>query len=119
MGLTYPLESAKVFPMENYAIVKTGGKQYRVTPGSKVIVEKLEAPVGQKVKIDDVLFVRTEKGIQVGRPTVSGASVTAEVVAQDRAQKVIIFKKRSKKGYKKTQGHRQYETELLVQEIKV
>jgi len=104
--------------METYAIIKSGGKQLRVTPGSRVIVEKLETPVGQAVEINDILFVRTDKGTQIGKPNVAGASVTAEVVAQDRGEKVIVFKKRSKKGYKKTQGHRQYETELLIKEIK-
>jgi len=104
--------------MDNYAIIKSGGKQFRVAPGSRVIVDKIEVPVGQTVEIADVLFVRSDKGLQVGRPTVSGASVTAEVVAQDRGKKVLVFKKRSKKGYKKMQGHRQYETELLIKEIK-
>ena len=104
--------------MENYAIIKSGGKQFRVSPGSRLVVEKLEVPVGQTVEINDVLLVRSEKGTQIGRPTVSGASVTAEVVAQDRGPKIIVFKKRSKKGYKKTQGHRQWETELLVKDIK-
>ena len=104
--------------MENYAIIKSGGKQFRVTPGSHVIVEKLEVPVGQAIEINDVLFIRSDKGTQIGRPIVSGASVTAEVVAQDRGPKVLVFKKRTKKGYKKMQGHRQWETELLVKDIK-
>jgi large subunit ribosomal protein L21 len=105
-------------PMENYAIIKSGGKQFRVTSGSRVLVEKLEVPVGQTIEINDVLLVRSDKGTQIGRPTVSGASVTAEVLAQDRAPKVLVFKKRSKKGYKKMLGHRQFETELLVKDIR-
>jgi len=104
--------------MENYAIIKSGGKQFRVSPGTRVIVEKLEATVGQTIELNDVLLVRSEKGTQIGRPIVSGVSVTAEIVAQDRGPKVIVFKKRSKKGYKKTQGHRQFVTELLVKDIK-
>ena len=104
--------------MENYAIIKSGGKQFRVSPGTRVVVEKLEATVGQTIELNDVLLVRSEKGTQIGRPIVSGVSVTAEIVAQDRGPKVIVFKKRSKKGYKKTQGHRQFVTELLVKDIK-
>ena len=104
--------------MDNYAIIKTGGKQVRVAAGERVWVEKLESPVGGTVEIRDVLLLKTDTGTQVGRPTVPGACVTAEVTHQGRGEKIIVFKKRSKKGYKKTQGHRQYLTELLIKEIK-
>ena len=101
-----------------YAIVESGGKQYRVEKGARLRVETLHAEKGSEIAIDKVLLVRSDAGLQVGKPLVSGASVTAEVVEHDRAKKIIVFKKRSKKTYKKWQGHRQNYTELLIKEIK-
>ena len=101
-----------------YAIVKTGGKQYRVTPGQTVRVEKLEGAVGDSVELGDVLLVGGEGETQVGQPRVDGASVAAEIVEQGRAKKIIIFKKKRRKGYHKKQGHRQYYTQLRINEIK-
>src|SRR6266571_482694 len=100
-----------------YAIVETGGKQYRVQEGSRIQVESLPAQKGAELTLEKVLLVATDSGIQVGKPTVAGAKVTAQVVAQDRGPKIIVFKKRSKKTYKKTIGHRQNYTELLIKNI--
>src|SRR5437762_2121509 len=100
-----------------YAIVETGGKQYRVEQGSRIQVESLPVEKGAEITLEKVLLVATETVVQVGKPTVSGARVTAQVVAQDRGPKILVFKKRSKKTYKKTIGHRQNYTELLIQSI--
>ncbi len=100
-----------------YAIVQTCGKQYRVEEGSRLRVDAhLETP-GAEIALDKVLFVSSDAGVQVGNPLVSGAKVMAEVLIQDRGPKIIVFKKRSKKTYKKTQGHRQDYTELLIKKI--
>jgi large subunit ribosomal protein L21 len=100
-----------------YAIVETGGKQYRVEQGTKIQVESLPVEKGADITLEKVLLLSTDAGIQVGKPTVAGAKVTATVLAQDRGPKIIVFKKRSKKTYKKTIGHRQNYTELLVKSI--
>ena len=103
--------------MNSYAIVQTGGKQYRVAEGETLQVEKLEANAGDEIKLDEVLFVKNEGKVLAGRPKVSGASVTAQVIRQLRAPKIIVFKQRQKKVYKKTQGHRQWLTELRIKQI--
>lgn len=100
-----------------YAVIQTGGKQFRVEEGNNILVEKLEAEQGNEVVLDKVLLIADGDKTTVGRPVVEGAKVVAEVIRQMRAPKVIIFKKRSKKGYKKTQGHRQYLTELKIKSI--
>lgn len=100
-----------------YAIIETGGKQYRVEQGTKLRVESLPVEKGQEVALDKVLLLQTDSDTKIGKPHVAGAKVTAEVLANDRAAKIIVFKKRSKKTYKKTQGHRQNYTELLVKTI--
>jgi large subunit ribosomal protein L21 len=104
--------------MENstYAIIKTGGKQYRVSAGQKIRVEKLEKAAGDSVSFD-VLFVKDGDKVLTGKPVVSGASVTGEIVRQAKTKKVLVFKKRSKKGYKKLQGHRQNVTEVLIKSV--
>jgi large subunit ribosomal protein L21 len=101
-----------------YAVIQTGGKQFKVEEGMNIVVEKLAAEPGADVVLDKVLMIADGEKATIGRPTVEGASVVAKVVRQARAPKVIVFKKRSKKGYKKTQGHRQYITELQIKEIK-
>ncbi len=103
--------------MNSYAIVQTGGKQYRVSEGDTLKVEKLEAKAGEEVKIDNVLFARIEQKSITGKPKISGASVTAEVVRQLRGPKILVYKERQKKVYKKTQGHRQWLTELRIKSI--
>jgi large subunit ribosomal protein L21 len=100
-----------------YAIIESGGKQYRVEQGTRIKVESLPQAQGETVTLEKVLMLSTDSGIQLGKPTVSGAKVTGEIVAQDRGPKIIVFKKRSKKTYKKTIGHRQNYTEILIKEI--
>ena len=96
-----------------YAVIKTGGKQYRVAPGDKVRVEKLPGNVGDTVTFDQVLLVGGEK-LTVGRPLVAGAKVEAKITAQDRAKKLIVFKFRRRKNYRKKAGHRQPFTALEI-----
>jgi len=103
--------------MSMYAVILTGGKQYRVEKGNSVLVEKLLSKPGEEIVLDKVLIVGDTDKATIGRPLVEGAKVLAEVVRQTRGAKVIVFHKRSKKGYKKTQGHRQYLTELKIKEI--
>jgi large subunit ribosomal protein L21 len=100
-----------------YAVIQTGGKQYRVEEGNSIVVEKIAAEAGNEVVLDKVLLIGDGEKATIGRPVVSGAKVIAEVVRQARAPKVIVFKKRTKKGYKKTQGHRQFVTELKIKSI--
>ncbi len=101
-----------------YAVIKTGGKQYRVSQGDVLKVEKLNGEVGSSIEIGSVLAVGEGDGIKVGAPTVEGAKVIAEILAQGKNKKVIIFKKRRRKGYTKKQGHRQLFTSIKIQEIK-
>jgi large subunit ribosomal protein L21 len=100
-----------------YAVVKTGGKQYRVAPGEKLKVETLPADVGAEVVLDKVLMVGDGDSVRLGRPVVSGAAVKATVVAHGRHDKVRIFKMRRRKHYQKHQGHRQNYTELRIDSI--
>ncbi|MBI2118710.1 MAG: 50S ribosomal protein L21 [Elusimicrobia bacterium] len=102
-----------------YAIIQTGGKQYRVENGTRLSVEKLPQELGAEVQIPEVLLINGDNGsnLQIGQPFVANSKVVAKVVRHFRADKVIIFKKRSKKGYKKIQGHRQNLTEIEVKEI--
>ncbi|TSE20813.1 50S ribosomal protein L21 [Tepidimonas alkaliphilus] len=102
-----------------YAVIKTGGKQYRVAAGEKIKVEQIAADVGQEIVIDQVLAVGNGADIRVGTPLVSGATVTAKVVAHGRGPKVRIFKLRRRKHYQKRQGHRQNYTELEISSIHV
>jgi large subunit ribosomal protein L21 len=101
-----------------YAIVETGGKQYRVMPGQLVRVEKLDGVVGQTVELGHVLLVQKEEGVQVGQPYLSGASVVARIEQQDRGPKIRVFKMRNRKRYRRTVGHRQDFTGLRIQEIR-
>lgn len=100
-----------------YAIFKTGGKQYRVSEGDKVDVEFLPVEAGETATFDQVLCVQTGGGLSVGSPTVAGATVTAKVVGQVRAKKVIAFKYKRRKGFHKTKGHRRQLTRLEIQSI--
>ncbi len=99
-----------------YAIIATGGKQYKVENGTKLEVEKLEANVGDTVKFD-VLMISDEKGVSAGNPTVAGAYVEAEVLAQGKGDKIIVFKYKAKKNERKRQGHRQPFTKVLIKSI--
>ena len=100
-----------------YAIVKTGGKQYKVAEGDVLFVEKLEANEGDVVTLDQVLAVAGENGLTVGAPVVEGATVTAKVVAQGKAKKVIVYKYKAKKDYRRKQGHRQPYTKIVIEKI--
>jgi len=100
-----------------FAVIRTGGKQYRVTPDAVLKVEKLEAQAGETVTFTDVLAVGGEGGLKLGAPVLAGASVTATVIAQDRLAKVIIFKKRRRQNSRRKNGHRQCVTVLRVGEI--
>ncbi len=97
-----------------FAVIRTGGKQYRVTPNALLKVEKLDAEPGSTVVFTDVLAVAVNGGLTLGGPTVPGASVTATVIAQDRLDKVIIFKKRRRQNSRRKNGHRQPVTVLRV-----
>jgi len=100
-----------------YAVIKTGGKQYRIAPGEKLKVEQIPADVGAEVVLDQVLMIGEGENVRLGRPTVAGASVKATVLAQGRGDKVLIFKMRRRKHYRKHQGHRQNYTELKIESI--
>ena len=100
-----------------YAVIKSGGKQYRVESGAKLRLERLAAEVGAAVSFDQVLLVGDGDGVKLGAPLVSGAKVNATIVSQGRADKVRIFKLRRRKNSKKTQGHRQPYTEVRINDI--
>ncbi|MEQ8965219.1 MAG: 50S ribosomal protein L21 [Azospirillaceae bacterium] len=97
-----------------FAVIRTGGKQYRVAENDVIEVEKLDAEAGSTVTLDQVLMVGEGESVTVGAPTVAGASVAAEVVEQGRGDKVLIFKKRRRKNYRRFGGHRQYLTTLKI-----
>ncbi|HSF71129.1 MAG TPA: 50S ribosomal protein L21 [Methylotenera sp.] len=100
-----------------YAVIKTGGKQYKVEAGATLKVEKLVGDVGSKVVIDKVLMIADGDNTTIGAPLIAGATVNATVVSHGRADKVMIFKFRRRKHYRKTQGHRQSFTEIQIGEI--
>ena len=100
-----------------YAVIKTGGKQYRVATGEKIKVEQIAAEVGQEIVIDQVLAVGNGSDLKIGTPLVAGAPVTVTVVSHGRGEKVRIFKMRRRKHYQKRQGHRQNYTELAIGSI--
>jgi large subunit ribosomal protein L21 len=100
-----------------YAVVKTGGKQYRVSPGDSIEVEKLPFEVGEQIELDQVLLVANGSGAKIGRPLVKGAKVKATVTRQIQGRKVIIFKYRPSKRYRRKRGHRQHYTRLRIDEI--
>jgi large subunit ribosomal protein L21 len=101
-----------------YAVFRTGGKQYRAEPGARIKIPSLPAEAGSTVTFDDVLLAGSDGGdVSVGLPKVEGARVEAEVLRHGRGEKVIIFKRRRRKGYRKKQGHRQGFTEVRVSEI--
>ena len=97
--------------------METGGKQYRVSEGDTLRVEKLSAEKGEELSFDKVLMLEKDGQVTIGRPYVAGAVVSARVMVQDKARKIIIFKYKPKKGYKKKNGHRQPFTELKIQSI--
>ena len=100
-----------------YAVIETGGKQYKVRSGEVVRIEKLPVEAGSTVKLEKVLLIQGDKGITVGTPTIPGASVMGEVVSQGRGRKLVIFKKKRRKNYRRTRGHRQSYTQVKVTQI--
>ncbi|HWJ03631.1 MAG TPA: 50S ribosomal protein L21 [Verrucomicrobiae bacterium] len=100
-----------------YAVIETGGKQYRVQQGDVLNVEKLDANVGDTVAIERVLVVENEGNVQVGAPFVSGAKAVVKVVEHGKGEKIIVFKYKAKKNYRRKQGHRQPFTKVVVEAI--
>jgi large subunit ribosomal protein L21 len=100
-----------------FAVVKTGGKQYRVEPGQTIEVEKLSIEEGQPVELTDVLLVSDENGLRQGQPLVAGAKVVGRVVKQARGPKIIVFKYKPKVRYRKKTGHRQSITRIAIEDI--
>ena len=100
-----------------FAVVRTGGKQYRVSENDVIVVEKLAGEAGEVIVLGDVLAVGDDKAQSIGTPTVSGASVAAQVLEQTRGDKIIVFKKKRRQGYRRKKGHRQQLTALRVTEI--
>ncbi len=100
-----------------YAVIKTGGKQYKVAPGENLKVEQIPADVGAEIILDQVLMVGDGESVRLGQPVVSGVTVKATVVGHGRGEKVRIFKMRRRKHYQKRQGHRQNYTELKIDSI--
>lgn len=99
-----------------YAVIETGGKQFVVKQGDYIRVERLPEEPGKKVVLDRVLFLGGDKAV-VGTPLVAGAKVEAKVIVQERDSKIVVFKKKRRKGYRKTQGHRQDYTEIKIEKI--
>ncbi|MCX6042219.1 MAG: 50S ribosomal protein L21 [Caldilinea sp.] len=100
-----------------YAVIRTGGKQYRVAAGETVEVEKLNGEIGESITLDDVLLVAGDEAVQIGTPTVAGATVTAKITGQYRGNKIMIFRYRPKKRIRVRRGHRQYLTRLQIEAI--
>ena len=100
-----------------YAIIRTGGKQYQVAAGDKLRVEKLQGNVGDTVELEDILMVVDGDNVTIGQPVIEGAKVVAKITEQGKADKVIVFKKKRRKGYKVKRGHRQHYTALAIEEI--
>lgn len=97
-----------------YAVIRTGGKQYRVSEGEIVKVEKLAGEVGEKVSLSDVLFIGGEDEVKIGAPLVENAKVTGEIMGQGKAKKILVFKKKRRKSYSRQRGHRQHQTTLKI-----
>ncbi|GAA0355047.1 50S ribosomal protein L21 [Bacillus horti] len=101
-----------------FAIIETGGKQYKVEKGTELYIEKLHAEAGETVQFDRVVLVNKDGEVVVGAPTVAGATVTAKVERHGKGSKIIVFKYKAKKNYRRKQGHRQPYTKVVVDEIK-
>ncbi len=100
-----------------FAVIKTGGKQYRVSPQDIIRVERLSSPAGEVVELTDVLAMGREDGVKLGQPLVEGARVAATVLEHCRDDKIIVFRKQRRKNYRRTKGHRQHQTVLRIEEI--
>lgn len=102
-----------------YAVVKTGGKEYRISPGDLIRVEKMEGKVGDQVTMEEVLMVSHEDQVQVGNPLLANAVITGEIVQQMKGKKVLTYKMKRRKNYRRTKGHRQTYTYIRVNDITV
>ncbi len=102
-----------------YAIIKTGGKQYKVQEGDEIFIEKIAGESGDKVEFDEVLAISTDDGLNVGRPLLDGAKAEAEILIQGKHKKITIIKYKAKKGYRRKQGHRQPYTRVRITKIEV
>lgn len=101
----------------DYAVIRTGGKQYRVTPGEVLRIEKLPGEPGSIIEFSDVVVTSDARGLRIGQPVVPGAKVTARVIRQGKAKKILVFKKKRRKNYRRRYGHRQHFTEIQVTSI--
>jgi len=101
-----------------YAVIKTGGKQYRVGEGDLLRVEKIKGEIGEVVKFEEILMIANGDRVEIGRPVLNDSKVVGEIVEQGKGKKVIVFKSKRRKGYSKKQGHRQQYTLLKIKEIK-
>lgn len=102
-----------------YAVIITGGKQYKVFPGEKIKVEKLNLKEGETVKFDVLMLKKDDETIEIGTPVVKGATVLGKIIKQGKAKKILVFKKKKRKNYSKLIGHRQPFTEVIIEDIKV
>lgn len=100
-----------------YAVIATGGKQYRINVGDEIFIEKIEGEAGDNVTFAEVLAVSDDAGLRVGAPTLDGVSVEAEIIKQGKGKKIIIFKYKAKKGYRRKNGHRQPYTRVRIDKI--
>jgi len=100
-----------------YAVIMTGGKQYKVFPGEKIKIEKLKANVGETVSFDVLMLRKDDETIKIGEPLVEGAKVIGKITKQGKAKKILVFKKKRRKNYSRLIGHRQPFTEVLIEEI--
>lgn len=100
-----------------YAVIESGGKQYRVAPGDVIRVERLDVPAGESVDLDRILMIADDQGARLGNPTLAGVSVTAKVRAHGRGDKIRIFKLRRRKNYRRHAGHRQDYTEIEITQV--
>ena len=116
-GAAKPAVAKEAPVYSGYAIIRTGGKQYQVSAGSLLRVEKIDGNVGDTIELNDVLAVFGGNDVRIGQPTVEGAVVTATIIEQDKAKKVLVFKKKRRKGYRVKRGHRQMFTALRIADI--
>jgi len=101
----------------SYAVIRTGGKQYRVSPGARLTVEKLVGEPGQQVEFPEVLLRGNGESVEIGAPLVEGAAVRAVILEQDRGPRILVFKKKRRKNYRRRMGHRQYETTVQITSV--
>jgi large subunit ribosomal protein L21 len=102
-----------------FAVIRSGGKQYRVTPGQTIRLERVAGEVGSKVELSEVLLVDNDGNVQLGAPLIANAKIEATVLESDRAKKILVFKKKRKKQYRRTRGHRQAYTAVRIDKITV